>query len=343
MKKVLFVHTKNDYTGSTRVLANVIQEDYRDFDVTVIALGNDGLLSGIQNAKFISICNPLINGKRIPYVSYIISAIHRIILVSYYGLNSQIIYVNTILPYYAAIIARIYRKELIYHIHEYFLNKTFRIFIAEFVFDNLKARRIYVSEYLKSRYNHSSHCVDEIRRNRLSEDFLKSIKVKPFEERKKNTILMVTSLSKAKGIDMFFSLAKEMSNYNFILVISASLQQIYDNFPNIPANLKILPTQANLHPIIYNSDLLLNLTNPNLAIETFGMTILEVMPYGIPAIVPNVGGPIELIVDGYNGYCVDVCDKNKIKNAINKVFSHDNYTIMCKNCLEHYDKLYAKK
>lgn len=42
---------------------------------------------------------------------------------------------------------------------------------------------------------------------------------------------------------------------------------------------------------------MLNLTNKNQAIETFGMTPLEAMTCGLPVIVPTVGGIAELVID----------------------------------------------
>jgi len=38
------------------------------------------------------------------------------------------------------------------------------------------------------------------------------------------------------------------------------------------------------------------------------MSVLEAMSYGLPAIVPNVGGLGEIVTDGVDGYLVDVRD-----------------------------------
>ena len=65
------------------------------------------------------------------------------------------------------------------------------------------------------------------------------------------------------------------------------------------------------------------------------MTILEAMAYGIPAIVPNVGGPLELIENGYNGYCIDVTKIDAIKQAITLALDKDNYNRLAINSLNH--------
>ena len=52
------------------------------------------------------------------------------------------------------------------------------------------------------------------------------------------------------------------------------------------------------------------------------MTILEGLFFNNPAIVPKVGGPIEVITDGENGYHIDSKDIMKLKEAINLLSSN---------------------
>jgi L-malate glycosyltransferase len=67
-------------------------------------------------------------------------------------------------------------------------------------------------------------------------------------------------------------------------------------------NLHIYAAQPNVHTFYERADVLLNLSHPDVCVETFGMTILEAMYYAVPCIVPRVGGPIELVQDDYNGF-----------------------------------------
>ena len=153
---------------------------------------------------------------------------------------------------------------------------------------------------------------------------------------------MLSSLYKAKGLDMFIKLAHLLPEYKFTLILSAEQTQIekFFNKTAIPYNCKILPMQSNIQPFLEKTDLVLNLSNPSLCIETFGMTILEAMPYGIPGIVPNVGGPIEIIEDGYNGYCVDVTNINEIKNKIMYILDNNNYYQFVENSLNRFNTLF---
>ena len=153
---------------------------------------------------------------------------------------------------------------------------------------------------------------------------------------------MLTSLLKEKGIINYILVAQLLPQYNFTIIISNTIECINkfiseSEINTLPQNLKILPAQANIHPFFEESDLLLNLSNPQYCIETFGMTILEAMPYGIPAIVPNIGGPIELITNGYNGYCIDVTNTDEIKNKIQEILTNKTlYNKMSLNSLEQY-------
>ena len=125
---------------------------------------------------------------------------------------------------------------------------------------------------------------------------------------------MVASLKVYKGVYEFVELAKMMPEYKFVLVLNASKTDTekFKDETVAPDNVEIYSVRKNLHQFYQNTKLLLQLSHPTLWIETFGLTILEAMVYGIPAIVPNIGGPTELIVDGMNGYTVNPLDSNEL-------------------------------
>ena len=109
----------------------------------------------------------------------------------------------------------------------------------------------------------------------------------------------------------------------------------------MPKNLTIYSRQKELSSFYQNADLLVNLTQPSLCVETFGMTILEAMPYGVPAIVPNEGGPKELVYNAYNGYRVNVENSGEIVDAILKSLEKENYSTLVYNTLNRYKELYG--
>lgn len=339
---ILFVHPKNDYTGSTRVLSNLIVSDYNHDDVFVITQKGDGFLSALQNIKQINYAEFRLFSRTIPVLSDFITRLKVFVLVLFYGRRFKTIYINTIIPYSAALAARLIRKKVIYHVHEKLVVKSLSCKIIESVFNHTIAHRIYVSQYTKSKYAPNVKCTDEVVYNKLSSTYLDKVKMRPVVDRKRTNLLMVSSLSLAKGVDVFVNIAKSLPQYNFTLIVSANQSMINDFFHSytVPINCKVLPSQADIHPFLYNTDLMLNLSNPFLSIETFGMTILEAMPYGIPSVVPNVGGPLELVTDNYNGYCVDTTNILQISNAIVKSLNVDNYSRLCSNTLDKFKKCF---
>lgn len=99
----------------------------------------------------------------------------------------------------------------------------------------------------------------------------------------------------------------------------------------------LIRIQAGLHFLNFQ-DLMLNMSISSLWIETFGMTLLEAMAYGIPSIVPNVGGVIELIEDGYNGYCVDVTNVELVVSKVRTALEEENYERLYERALKRFEK-----
>lgn len=335
--RILFFHKANDYTGSTRALATLIGKEYAS--VITISPSNSGFLSDMKNITLIPILYPQIKGRSIPVITFLVSYISRIVQTIKWVNKVDVFYINTIAPFYAAIIGRLFNKRIIYHVHEKIINPNVIYRISEYVFIHIKSDTIYVSEYLKFCYPQKKGDY-VIAYNRLPTEFEQNVIVRPFQERNRNSILMVSSLSKEKGVFVFEELAKRLPNYRFTLVLSVENDIIDKSFPNRPANLTIWPKQKNLSLFYHNADLLLNLTQPSACIETFGLTILEAMCYGVPAIVPNVGGPTELVINNYNGYCINVEDISEIMDAISNVFNADTYVNLSNNSLTRYKTLY---
>lgn len=321
---ILFVHPNNDYTGSTKVLADVIKEDYiNDNSIALSLYFNDGFLSDIQQLKIHKIFFPLIKGKGIPILSSLISLIDRMAKFVKDARHSDIIYINTIKPYYAAILARMMRKKIIWHIHEKYTTGSITQKIYEYIQSHTDAHFIFVSKYVQDQYVISKKSTSEIKYNKLSKDFIDKVIVRPPKERSKKNMLMAASLSKAKGIYNYIKLARMLPQYFFHLVLSCSEDE-KDSFVQVvspPVNCIIWSRQKDMHNRYSEADVIMNMTIPAMCVETFGMTILEGMAYGLPAIVPNVGGPLELVHNGVEGFAIDVCNYEEIIKAIVKITS----------------------
>lgn len=342
-KAPLFVHPRNDYTGSTRVLATVIETEFPDQMARVICMDPDrkGFLSELPNVEIIRMPYFRIFGKPIRLLTREITSYYCRKEILKRAKEYDTIYLNTILSYIGVGAAQKAGLGIIWHIHEKFTVRTPGIRMAEKVFNETIAHRIFVSNYTKRAYPDNPACTCEVKYNSLSPSFLKKIDFITPEHRDRKGILMMASLSKAKGVDVFVEVARRMQNYRFTLILSSDEESIKQFFQGakISSNCKILPAQSDIHPFLRANSLMLNLSNPFFWVETFGMTILEGMAYGIPAVVPNVGGPLELVQDGYNGHIVDSTNIDEIIIAIEDIIKEENrYHMYVSNSIRTYNK-----
>lgn len=99
------------------------------------------------------------------------------------------------------------------------------------------------------------------------------------------------------------------------------------------SNLDIHSRKEDVTPFYNQASVVVNLSDKEKFIETFGMTALESMSTGVPIIVPTEGGIAEM-VDGQNGYKIDVQDLPKIEDTITKMLSDKSlYLRLSENAL----------
>ena len=176
--------------------------------------------------------------------------------------------------------------------------------------------------------------------NALPKEFVE--KLKPDTERAFNqkNILMLASLKAYKGTKEFIELSARMPEYRFTLVLNDSQENIDDYISanslqkTIGENLTVYPRQNDVTPFYNKASLLLNLSDKNRFIETFGMTVLEAMSAALPVIVPTEGGVAEMVDDGVNGYKIYVSEMDKIEKRIREMLSDiDIYRKMSHNAI----------
>ena len=63
-------------------------------------------------------------------------------------------------------------------------------------------------------------------------------------------------------------------------------------------------------------NLVLNLSRPNECIDTFGLTLVEALSLDYPVIAPSIGGPLEIVKHGYNGFLINSYDLDQIVKVI---------------------------
>jgi len=337
-QKIVFVHLLNDFSGSPRVLSQVVNEAIHkgiEVDMYTCNQENKGFLSdiaGVNQFHFFYRWSPY---KLVTLFFFLFSQFSLFLKLLKYKNENVIFYVNTILPFGAALAGKLLHKKVIYHIHETSIKPAiFKSFLMKIV-NKTANEAIYVSNFLlKTERLHKTNC--HVVYNALSKEFIKkSIDYKP-DVKQSFRVLMLSSLKEYKGIFEFIELANKLNHLQFELVINSTQAEI-DTFLKstyLSKNLTIHPSQENVHPFYQAAHLVINLSHPLKWVETFGMTALEAMSYSIPVIVPPVGGIAEIVEDGVQGYKIDVRHTDKMAAKIDDLASNaTEYNQLSENAL----------
>jgi len=325
--KIVCVHLLNDFSGSPLVFSNVIN-GLRDHGIEcdLHTCGRrEGFLSDLDvNYHFF-------NYRFFPNPIFRLFALvwSQVLLFSNllkYRKKNVIIYINTLLPFGAAFAGKWMGIPVVYHIHESSMKPALLKWFLKKVANWTAEKSIFVSNWLKET-EQLPNVEAAVVYNGLSESFCrKADQTKKLpREIEAFTCLLVGSLKTYKGVVNFVDLAKAVEELNFEMVLNAKQKDIDTFFKelDLPSNLTIHPTAKNIHPFYANADVVLNLSHPEGWIETFGMTLLEGMYYELPCIAPPVGGPTEIVRNGYNGYCCTPHDIQKIATKLRQ-FRLDN-------------------
>lgn len=328
-KQFICFHLLNNYSGSPYVLSLIIRALKEDgCKVTLYTSGGKGFLSGITQIKKHDLLYKWKSNKILLAILLVLTQIQLFILVlfKYPFKKNQVLYINTILPFGAALAGWLLRKEIIYHIHEHYIRPNIMQKVAISVMRLTASKVIFVSKYLQKETLIKQPST--VLPNSLSSEFC-SISNSFLENKKEQkstlrNVLMVSSLKTYKGVLIFLDLARNLPEYQFSLVAGTSQKEVteFKKKYSSSKNLTIYSEQSNLHPFYQNADIILNLTIPEFCIETFGLTILEGMAYGLPAIVPPVGGPAELVKNEINGYLINSSEIEKLTLAVQNIFEN---------------------
>lgn len=322
--RILAFHLLNDFSGSPKVLRQLLGAWAKDGKEVHLftAGGRDGFLSGIDGIQYHKFWYRWHGHPLVRLVTYSISQLLLFLLAFNRLKKEDLVYINTVLPFGAALAAKLRGCRIVYHLHETTVNppvlKTFLFGLVKWASTEV----VCVSQYMANTLHPGFNKI-HILYNSLEKDF--SDQVRRIEKREpKQNVLMVCSLKWYKGVDQFVQLACVLSFYRFRLVLNASEKEIKGYFKetSLPENLEIFPTQPDVHPHYQWADLVLNLSHPDGWVETFGLTVVEAMAYHLPVIVPTVGGIAELVADGKNGYRMDCRNQLQLSRTIMDIFQN---------------------
>lgn len=344
MKHIVCFHHFNDYSGSPKVLKMVLEgllEKGCQVDLVTSSGGVLDELKGMEGFRK--------HGYRYHFSMNPIVTMCRYAAVQVYAFwvalrwmfdKDVVFYINTLLPVGPALAGRLMGKRVVYHYHENaFIKSAFYKALA-WMMQRLADEIICVSGYQASFLSAKKKVI--VIPNALPKNFVEKLHPNPKVAFRQKTVLMLSSLKGYKGTKEFIELSQRLPQYRFIIVINDRQENIdaYLQENRLPVasqrNLKVFPRQNDVTGFYGQSSIVLNLSDKNRFIETFGLTALEAMRAGLPVIVPTVGGIAEMVDDGVNGYKIDVQNRDLIAQRIEEMLSmEDLYIRMAENALLH--------
>ncbi len=257
------------------------------------------------------------------------------------------------LPFGAGLAGKLMGKPVYYHIHETSLTPaSFKHFLRSIV-QKTASKVIFVSKALEEAESFEN-ILQEVIYNALPSELLNVALSSPYQHRRDENfnVLMICSLKAYKGVEEFVKIAfqcEEQKEITFTLVLNAEQYEVdaYLRGRKLPSNIVLVPRQNNLVPYYQQASLLLNLSRIDEWVETFGLTIIEAMAFGIPVIVPPVGGPTEIVTNGQEGYLISSYEIEKILDMI-KELSHNEekclkFSQSARKRVEYFDEIHFEE
>jgi glycosyltransferase involved in cell wall biosynthesis len=251
------------------------------------------------------------------------------------------IYVNTALPFGAALFGRVTGRPVIYHLHEVSVTPRFLQLVLWGVVRLTATEMRFVSHY-HQKATGLSCATSRVIYNCISQD-LESAAHEWCPTRRESvfSVTMLSTLRDYKGIPEFIELARtfvDSEEIQFKLVAnddSESVAAYISKYTTLPKNLVVLPQTADLAPIYREANLVVNFSRQEEWIETFGLTLLEAMMFGVPVIAPPVGGPVEVLGEGLSDYLISGHDVTRVSHVIKSLSNdHNAYIRISALCRE---------
>ena len=312
---IVFCHLLNDRSGSPQVLHAAITA------LGGAAAADNRLYIGSQGRGVLEECD--IQTERYWYrrsrfrlvtlFTYIFSQ-----FLLYFKLSrardipaDAVIYVNTLLPFGAALWGHRTGRKVVYHLHEVSVSpRLLRRFLCGIV-ARTAAVVFYVSNDHRARLP-----IDGLRAVTLSNPIDPALQKRghatPYTPRRsgKFNVLMLASPRDFKGVPEFMRLAASLlarKDLCFTLVLNAGQSEAdtYAAQTRVPENVTVHPRTDQPSDFYAEADVLVNLSRVDMWVETFGLTLAEAMAFGVPVIAPPLGGPAEMVEDGVEGYLID--------------------------------------
>lgn len=341
LPRVIFVHSLNNYSGSPKVLQGVIRgfspSEYR---LRLFTSAGEGFLSDLPGVQRENNLYAWTRFRWLTAILLIVSQAYGFVRVLFLSRKDTVFYINTLIPFGVLLACKLTGKKNLVHIHEDIDNvkRLYRwcVWIVKCCADEV----IFVSEYQRNKFgfNGKSHVVY----NGIEMPEQATSKQLSTEKR----LLMVASARVGKGIYQLPLLAKAFPDYAFELILSAGDREVkaYCEQIGVVPNLTVYSVQKSVSAFYDRATLLLQLSQASKFIETYGMTVVEAMAHGVPAVVPEIGGPKELVELTGCGVCCNTENVSDIVRVIELLLQDQQvYRLQSERCLEQAQRFSIEK
>ncbi len=141
--------------------------------------------------------------------------------------------------------------------------------------------------------------------------------------------LFAGRLSPEKGVRILLSAWARVNRLEGAQLIIAGDGPDRRELENFARDLALPPSDVVFAGAVPSADLIKLLKTcravvlPSICLETFGSTIVEAFSCGRPAIASDLGGPSELVRDGWNGYKIHPSDVEALAKALHLVLANN--------------------
>ncbi len=344
-KRIVCFHLLNDYSGSPKVLYNVLEGLLRHGYEVDLYTSSGGVLDTLAEHRDPRSGLPVYSNLHIHHTSYSFSP-NPVVTMFKYSLaqfkifcnslryisnRDTVFYVNTILPVGAAVGGCLCGKRVIYHYHENAYVKSGFYRMLTNVMQKMASEIICVSSHQASFLKRKRDVT--VIPNALDSAFVSRLKPDPRKAFERKEVLMLGSLKAYKGIGEFLELARRLPEFRFRLVLNedseAVAQWLAVEAKDRTDNVIVLSRIKDVTRLYNDASVVVNLSRPDLFVETFGLTALEAMACGLPVIVPPIGGIAEMVEDGKEGFHIDVRDMDRLVETVKRLLTDRELYLAC--------------
>ena len=350
MKNVVVFHLFNDFSGSPMILNTVVVGLLKKGCKVDLVTSRGGVLDTIADCENLTRHHYSYNYSMKGWVTllrYTWVQIYTFMLAfKFIFRKNTVFYINTLLPVGPALAGRIMGKRVVYHYHE---NAN----VKGTVYKELCKAMTHIADDIICVSAYQRNTLQDGRKatvvpNAVSDKFSEKLQPDASRAFAAKNILMACSAKMYKGVGEFMKIAEMLPQYRFTLVLNCDESEketfLKDNNITVPANTTVFPRTDKMHEFYNKASVVLNLSDKEQFIETYGMTVAEAHLAGLPCIVPTEGGVAELVSNGENGYTTDSHETKTIAEQIDKMLSNENlFKTMSESALKSSEAFSEKK